>query len=67
MKINANGKSGIIIGVVSVATGLVIYGGSKLIGLVKNHKKKDDMVEVPVEEVVDMVEKSVEVMKEKVK
>ena len=49
MKINANGKSGLIIGIVSVATGAVIYGGTKVVGLIKNRKKEDDTTEVPEE------------------
>lgn len=56
MKINANGKSGLIIGIVSVATGAVIYGGSKLIGFIKNRKKEDETEEIPKEEVTEAVE-----------
>lgn len=56
MKINANGKSGLIIGIVSVATGAVIYGGAKVIGLIKNRKKENDTAEVPEEKTEEVKE-----------
>lgn len=56
MKINANGKSGLIIGIVSVATGAVIYGGTKVVGLIKNRKKEDDTTEVPEEKTEEVEE-----------